>query len=77
LKVHHQLTKHVSLTGGVDSVVDETYAISNTYKDLTLLLDGTGDVMLMGKVVEHRLTQDLFVTPDKKETADYIEGRYG
>lgn len=33
--------------------------------------------MLMGKVVEHQLTQDLFVTPEKKETADYIEGRYG
>ena len=33
--------------------------------------------MLMGKVVEHRLTGDLFVTPEKKETADYIEGRYG
>lgn len=33
--------------------------------------------MLMGKVVEHRQTDDMFVTPDKKETADYIEGRYG
>jgi phosphate transport system ATP-binding protein len=33
--------------------------------------------MLMGKVVEHKETSDLFVTPDKKETADYIEGRYG
>jgi phosphate transport system ATP-binding protein len=33
--------------------------------------------MLMGKVVEQRLTEDLFVTPAKKETADYIEGRYG
>jgi len=33
--------------------------------------------MLLGKVVEHRPTGDLFVTPDKKETADYIEGRYG
>lgn len=33
--------------------------------------------MLMGKVVEHRATEDLFVTPLKKETADYIEGRYG
>ena len=33
--------------------------------------------MLMGKVVEHRLTDELFVTPEKKETADYIEGRYG
>jgi phosphate transport system ATP-binding protein len=33
--------------------------------------------MLMGKVIEHQKTDDLFVTPDKKETADYIEGRYG
>lgn len=33
--------------------------------------------MLMGKVVEHSDTSDLFVTPKHKETADYIEGRYG
>jgi phosphate transport system ATP-binding protein len=33
--------------------------------------------MLMGKVIEHQLTEDLFVTPNQKETADYIEGRYG
>jgi phosphate transport system ATP-binding protein len=33
--------------------------------------------MLMGKVVEHRATEDLFLTPQQKETADYIEGRYG
>ena len=33
--------------------------------------------MLMGRVVEHRQTDDMFVTPEKKETADYIEGRYG
>ncbi|MCG6899112.1 MAG: phosphate ABC transporter ATP-binding protein [Gammaproteobacteria bacterium] len=33
--------------------------------------------MLMGKVVEHTATEDMFVTPGKKETADYIEGRYG
>ncbi len=33
--------------------------------------------MLLGKVIEHSLTQELFVTPKKKETADYIEGRYG
>lgn len=33
--------------------------------------------MLMGKVVEHTETADLFVTPKHKETADYIEGRYG
>jgi len=33
--------------------------------------------MLMGKVVEHRLTEQLFVASTEKETADYIEGRYG
>ncbi|HEX2734757.1 MAG TPA: phosphate ABC transporter ATP-binding protein [Polyangiaceae bacterium] len=33
--------------------------------------------MLLGKVIEHGLTTDLFVTPKDSRTADYIEGRYG
>jgi phosphate transport system ATP-binding protein len=33
--------------------------------------------MLMGKVVEHTDTGQMFVTPRNKETSDYIEGRYG
>ena len=33
--------------------------------------------MLMGRLVEHSDTAELFVTPQHKETADYIEGRYG
>ena len=33
--------------------------------------------MLLGKVIEHTQTEDMFVTPEKQETADYIEGRYG
>ena len=33
--------------------------------------------MLMGKVVEHTDTGKMFVTPEHKETSDYIEGRYG
>ena len=33
--------------------------------------------MLLGKVVEHTATETMFVTPRKRETADYIEGRYG
>jgi len=33
--------------------------------------------MLMGRKVEHAPTEELFVTPKSKETADYIEGRYG
>jgi len=33
--------------------------------------------MLMGKLVEHGQTSNMFVTPENQETADYIEGRYG
>jgi len=33
--------------------------------------------MLLGKIIEHGLTEEIFVTPEHKETADYIEGRYG
>jgi phosphate transport system ATP-binding protein len=33
--------------------------------------------MLLGEVVEHAPTQDLFLTPRDARTADYIEGRYG
>lgn len=33
--------------------------------------------MLLGKVVEHSRTEEMFVTPTHRETADYIEGRYG
>jgi len=33
--------------------------------------------MLLGKVIEHSSTDDMFVTPEHQETADYIEGRYG
>jgi phosphate transport system ATP-binding protein len=33
--------------------------------------------MLLGKVIEHSTTADMFVTPRHRETSDYIEGRYG
>ncbi len=33
--------------------------------------------MLMGELVEHSRTEDLFLTPRYAKTADYIEGRYG
>jgi phosphate transport system ATP-binding protein len=33
--------------------------------------------MLLGELVEHSRTQDLFLTPRDPRTADYIEGRYG
>jgi len=33
--------------------------------------------MLMGELVEHARTADLFLAPHDGRTADYIEGRYG
>jgi phosphate transport system ATP-binding protein len=33
--------------------------------------------MLMGELVEHARTEDLFLTPRDERTADYIEGRHG
>ena len=33
--------------------------------------------MLHGRVMEHRETTEMFVNPEHRETADYIEGRYG
>ena len=33
--------------------------------------------MLMGKVIEHSDTGEMFLTPEHKETTNYIEGRYG
>lgn len=33
--------------------------------------------MLLGKVIEHTKTEDMFLTPKHQKTADYIEGRYG
>jgi len=33
--------------------------------------------LLHGRLVEHRPTTDLFLTPEHEETANYIEGRYG
>ena len=33
--------------------------------------------MLLGEIIEHSRTEDLFLTPQNEKTADYIEGRYG
>jgi phosphate transport system ATP-binding protein len=33
--------------------------------------------MLLGEVVEHAHTADLFISPEHHKTAEYIEGRYG
>jgi phosphate transport system ATP-binding protein len=33
--------------------------------------------MLLGRVIEHDRTEDLFLSPAHAKTAEYIEGRYG
>ena len=33
--------------------------------------------MLMGRVVEHARTEELFLNPKDPKTSEYIEGRYG
>jgi phosphate transport system ATP-binding protein len=33
--------------------------------------------MLLGELIEHTKTEDLFINPTHPKTADYIEGRYG
>ena len=49
LKLEHQLTKSFELTAGIDNLFDRTYAVSNTYKDLTLLSGIDGEVMLLNE----------------------------
>jgi phosphate transport system ATP-binding protein len=33
--------------------------------------------MLLGELIEHTRTEDLFLSPRNPRTAEYIEGRYG
>ena len=33
--------------------------------------------MLLGELIEHRRTEELFLHPQNERTAEYIEGRYG
>ena len=33
--------------------------------------------MLLGRVIEHSRTSDLFLSPKDPRTGEYIEGRYG
>ena len=46
LKVSHDVTNSFNLTAGVDNLFDKTYAVSNTFFDLTLLSTGTDPMLL-------------------------------
>ncbi len=49
LKVEHTFSKMIDLTVGVNNILDETYAMSNTYSDITLVTAGADDVMLLNE----------------------------
>lgn len=46
LKVSHSFSKHFKFVAGVNNVFNTTYAISNTYKALSLLSGGNGVMLL-------------------------------
>ena len=48
VRLRHNVTKVFELTAGIDNVLNKTYAVTNTYNDLTLINDGT-DVMLINE----------------------------
>jgi len=49
LKAQTALSKNVEFTVGIDNLFDETYAVSNTYSDLTLLSSGSDTKMLLNE----------------------------
>jgi iron complex outermembrane receptor protein len=50
LKVKHAVNKNFNFTLGVNNLLDETYAMNNTYADLILITaGGSSDVMLMNE----------------------------
>jgi iron complex outermembrane receptor protein len=49
LKATKEFGQNFELAVGVDNVFDETYAVSNTYKDLILLATPGSEVMLMNE----------------------------
>jgi len=49
MKVKHAINKKFDFTLGGNNLLDSSYAMSNTYVDLTLITAGTDDVMLMNE----------------------------
>jgi len=49
-KVKHAVNKKFDLTIGMNNILNKTYAVSNTYADLTLITTGgTSDIMLLNE----------------------------
>ena len=41
------------------------------------VLESSAVFMLLGEMMEHSRTEDLFLNPKHPKTSEYIEGRYG
>jgi iron complex outermembrane receptor protein len=49
-KIKHTVNKKFDLTIGMNNILNKTYAVNNTYADLTLITEGgTNDIMLMNE----------------------------
>ena len=48
-KLKHNFKKGVDMTVGVNNILDKTYVRSNTYKDLTLVTSGGGEVVMLNE----------------------------
>ena len=48
-KVKHAVNKKFDFTLGVNNILNKTYAVSNTYADLTLITGGTSNIMLLNE----------------------------
>jgi len=46
LRVNHHFNRHFGMIAGVDNLFDETYAVSNTYKGLTLVTGANGTMLM-------------------------------
>ena len=49
LKLSHDVNERFNLTAGLDNLLDKTYAVSNSYMDLTLIQAPGSDVMLLNE----------------------------
>ena len=87
-KVYEVYARHVSQTGSLFGFVEIEELIFELKKHYTIVIvthnmqqaarvsDYTG-FFLMGELIECDVTTKVFTTPSRKETEDYITGRFG
>jgi phosphate transport system ATP-binding protein len=69
-------------TAKIEDLIDELSAqmtiviVTHNMQQAARVSDLTA-FMLTGRLVEHGATEDIFTRPSKKETEDYVTGRFG